>query len=63
MMEEMSVPKHYDAQDMELMSEEEILACLVDETESKFTVRLTVAWIGSVPSHPTCCTIVLALKD
>lgn len=40
---------HYDAQDMDLMSEEEILASLVDETESKFTVRLTVA------SHPTCC--------
>lgn len=53
MMEEMSVPMHYDAQDMDLMSEEEILACLVDETDSKFTVRLAVASIGSVPSHPT----------
>lgn len=37
----------YDAQVMEQMSEEEILACLVAETEPKFTVRLTVAWITS----------------
>uniref|UniRef100_A0A3B4UHN8 RAB GTPase activating protein 1-like 2 n=1 Tax=Seriola dumerili TaxID=41447 RepID=A0A3B4UHN8_SERDU len=38
MMEEVSVMMAYDAQVMEQMSEEEILACLVDETGPKFTV-------------------------
>lgn len=41
MMEEVSVMMAYDAQVMEQMSEEEILACLVAETGPKFTVRLT----------------------
>uniref|UniRef100_A0A4W6E8Q4 RAB GTPase activating protein 1-like 2 n=1 Tax=Lates calcarifer TaxID=8187 RepID=A0A4W6E8Q4_LATCA len=38
MMEEVSTMMAYDAQVMEQMSEEEILACLVAETEPKFTV-------------------------
>ncbi|XP_070835719.1 rab GTPase-activating protein 1-like [Chaetodon trifascialis] len=38
MMEEVSVMMAHDAQLMEEMSEEEILACLVDETEPQFTV-------------------------
>uniref|UniRef100_A0A3Q3WR41 Uncharacterized protein n=1 Tax=Mola mola TaxID=94237 RepID=A0A3Q3WR41_MOLML len=38
MMEEVSVRMPYEAHDMDQMSEEEILACLVAETEPKFTV-------------------------
>lgn len=45
-MEEVSVRMPYEAHDMDQMSEEEILACLVAETEPKFTVRPT----ASVPS-------------
>lgn len=41
MMEEVSMTMPYDAHAMEQMSEEEILACLVDETGPKFEVRLT----------------------
>lgn len=40
-MEEVSNMMAYDAQVMEQMSEEEILACLVSETEPKFTVRVS----------------------
>lgn len=42
MMEEVSVMMAYDANLVEQMSEEEILASLVEETGPKFTVRLTV---------------------
>ena len=45
MMEEVSMMMPFDDHLMEQMTEEEILACLVDETGPKFTVRLTVAWI------------------
>nr|XP_033499206.1 rab GTPase-activating protein 1-like isoform X1 [Epinephelus lanceolatus] len=38
MMEEVSMTMACDAHDMDQMSEDEILACLVDETEPKFTV-------------------------
>ncbi|XP_062254156.1 rab GTPase-activating protein 1-like [Platichthys flesus] len=38
MMEEVSTMMAYDAKFMEQMSEDEILACLVEETEPKFTV-------------------------
>lgn len=40
MMEELSVAMQYGVCDPEQMSEEEILACLVADTEPKFTVRL-----------------------
>lgn len=40
MMEELSVTMQCDVCDVERMSEEEILACLVSDTEPKFTVRL-----------------------
>lgn len=40
MMEELSVTMQCDACDVEQMSEEEILACLVADTEPKFPVRL-----------------------
>ncbi|XP_041669248.1 rab GTPase-activating protein 1-like isoform X1 [Cheilinus undulatus] len=46
MMEEVSVMMAYDAQVMEQMSEEEILACLVDETGPKFTVPTKKAKLG-----------------
>ncbi|KAM9341047.1 rab GTPase-activating protein 1-like [Symphorus nematophorus] len=46
MMEEVSVMMAYDAQIMEQMSEEEILACLVDETGPKFTVPTKKAKLG-----------------
>lgn len=39
MMEELSVTMQSDVCDVEQMSEEEILACLVADTEPKFTVR------------------------
>lgn len=48
MMEEMSVMMPYDAPDMDQMSEEEILACLVAETGPNFTVRLGVARIHQI---------------
>lgn len=48
MMEEVSVMMAYDAQVMNQMSEEEILACLVAETGPKFTVRLAAAWMHSI---------------
>lgn len=38
----------YDAPDMDQMSEEEILACLVAETGPNFTVRLGVARIHQI---------------
>lgn len=50
MMEEVSVMMAYDANVMEQMSEDEILACLVADTEPKFTVRSTFAWMHSVAS-------------
>lgn len=40
MMEEVSTTMQCDFYDMERMSEEEILACLVADTEPKFTVRI-----------------------
>lgn len=40
MMEELSVTIQCDVYDAEQMSEEEILACLVADTEPEFTVRL-----------------------
>ncbi|KAG7225897.1 hypothetical protein INR49_014325 [Caranx melampygus] len=46
MMEEVSVMMAYDAQVMEQMSEEEILACLVAETGPKFTVPTKKAKLG-----------------
>ncbi|XP_074548449.1 rab GTPase-activating protein 1-like isoform X2 [Halichoeres trimaculatus] len=46
MMEEVSNMMAYDAQVMEQMSEEEILACLVAETEPKFTVPSKKAKLG-----------------
>ncbi|CAJ1074413.1 rab GTPase-activating protein 1-like isoform X1 [Xyrichtys novacula] len=46
MMEEVSVMMAYDAQVMEQMSEEEILACLADETGPKFTVPTKKAKLG-----------------
>lgn len=42
-MEELSVTMCYDANSMEQMSEEELLASLVDETGPTFTVRTAVA--------------------
>uniref|UniRef100_A0A3B5AIQ2 Rab GTPase-activating protein 1-like, isoform 10 n=1 Tax=Stegastes partitus TaxID=144197 RepID=A0A3B5AIQ2_9TELE len=45
MMEEMSMAMAYDANAFDQMSEEEILACLVSETEPKNTVRSTFAWV------------------
>lgn len=42
MMEEVSVMMAYDAQYMEKMSEEEIFACLADDTGPQITVRFTV---------------------
>ena len=55
----------YDAQVMEQMSEEEILACLVEESGPKFTVRLTVAGMYSVTSDYTYFTVTFKarLKD
>ncbi|XP_029350462.1 rab GTPase-activating protein 1-like isoform X1 [Echeneis naucrates] len=46
MMEEVSMMMAYDAQVMEQMSEEEILACLVAETGPKFTVPTKKAKLG-----------------
>ncbi|XP_059209779.1 rab GTPase-activating protein 1-like [Centropristis striata] len=46
MMEEMSVAMAYDAHAMEQMSEDEMLACLVEETEPKFTVPTKKAKLG-----------------
>ncbi|KAM6969122.1 rab GTPase-activating protein 1-like [Tautogolabrus adspersus] len=46
MMEEVSVMMAYDTQVMEQMSEDEILACLVDETGPKFTVPTKKAKLG-----------------
>ncbi|XP_042356881.1 rab GTPase-activating protein 1-like [Plectropomus leopardus] len=46
MMEEVSMTMAYDAHVMDQMSEEEILACLVDETEPKFTVPTKKAKLG-----------------
>ncbi|XP_034531410.1 rab GTPase-activating protein 1-like [Notolabrus celidotus] len=46
MMEEVSDMMAYDAQVMAQMSEEEILACLVDETGPKFTVPTKKAKMG-----------------
>lgn len=40
MMEEVSVTMQCDVYNMDQMSEEEILACLVADTEPKFTVRV-----------------------
>lgn len=69
MMEELSVTMCYDAHSVEQMSEEEILASLVDETGPTFTVRTAVA-LGCSEFHhcktadngakyrqePECCT-------
>lgn len=46
MMEEVSVMMAYDANLVEQMSEEEILASLVEETGPKFTVRFTVPGVS-----------------
>ncbi|XP_020508314.2 rab GTPase-activating protein 1-like [Labrus bergylta] len=46
MMEEVSVMMAYDAQVMEQMSEDEILACLVEETGPKFTDPTKKAKLG-----------------
>lgn len=51
MMEEVSVTMHYDVHDMDQMSEEEILACLVAETGPKFTVRLHSDAFRSIRFH------------
>ena len=47
MMEEMSMAMACDANFMDQMTEEEILACLVAETGPTFTVRLSAACIHS----------------
>lgn len=51
MMEEVSMAMAYDAHAIDQMSEEEILACLVAETEPKFTVRLSRVIVLSVFSN------------
>ncbi len=53
MMEDVSAMMAYDAKLMEQMTEEEILASLVDDVEPKFTVRLIVSWMHYITSDST----------
>lgn len=59
MMEEVSVVMQCDVLDMDQMSEEEILACLVAETEPIFTVSLDVAftYIRFYLLHRCSCSV------